>query len=280
VTPETLDAARKALPLWFLIAAASGAGFYLCCHRGLVPALRFAPAAGPREPPLWRGSDVALALAAWFLTAILMSLALAPLAPPGNPTAVQILAGTLLPDLAALGFLALVLRKRLGQPWSTVGFAPAPARNVVPVLAAYLFFLGPLLFVVSLWYLFLAGFRYQPGPQDIVGYYQEALRADDALRIAVLWFTAVAIAPFCEEVIYRGFLFGLLRERAGPGLAAVLSSSIFGAVHTSLSAMVPLVCVGCALCYIYHRTRSLYPAMLFHALFNGVSLLGASGFGS
>ena len=102
--------------------------------------------------------------------------------------------------------------------------------------------------------------------------FTEAFSRGEGLEIALLVFNAVVLAPLWEELMFRGVFFGLLRSRSGTGSALVLSSAVFAAYHLSLDALLPLFLVGLALGYIYDRTRSIYFAILFHALFNSVML--------
>jgi hypothetical protein len=76
-----------------------------------------------------------------------------------------------------------------------------------------------------------------------------------------------------EEILFRGLVFGAFRRSLGPLLGALAASLVFSAVHLSLSASVPLVVLGLVLCYVYERTGSLYPAIAFHAVFNGATYL-------
>ena len=86
-----------------------------------------------------------------------------------------------------------------------------------------------------------------------------------------LLFLAVFVAPFCEEVLFRGFLFvGLLR--AMPlGWAMVLSAFIFAAVHNDAASFPVLFCIGILLAYLRQRTNSLWPGILLHTLNNAWS---------
>ena len=52
----------------------------------------------------------------------------------------------------------------------------------------------------------------------------------------------------------------------------LVSSLVFSAYHFNLAALMPLLIVGIAMGYVYERTRSLYFAIFFHALFNGLSM--------
>jgi membrane protease YdiL (CAAX protease family) len=86
----------------------------------------------------------------------------------------------------------------------------------------------------------------------------------------------VIAAPISEEVCFRGFLFGGLRERMPMVAAALVSGLIFGALHaiTGISAVPPLIFFGFVLSLLYEKTGSIVPGILLHMLNNGVALLG------
>jgi len=95
-----------------------------------------------------------------------------------------------------------------------------------------------------------------------------------ALPVQVL-LIAIA-APIGEEVCFRGFLFGGLRERLPRIVAALVSGLIFGALHavTGLSAVPPLIVFGFVLALLYERTGSIVPGIILHMLNNSVALIG------
>ena len=86
----------------------------------------------------------------------------------------------------------------------------------------------------------------------------------------------VIAAPIGEEVCFRGFLFGGLRERLPRIAAALISAAIFGALHatTGISAVPPLIFFGLVLALLYERTGSIVPGILLHMLNNSVALIG------
>jgi len=86
----------------------------------------------------------------------------------------------------------------------------------------------------------------------------------------------VIAAPISEEVCFRGFLFGGLRERLPRLAAALISATIFGALHatTGISAVPPLIFFGFVLALLYERTGSIVPGILLHMLNNSVALIG------
>jgi membrane protease YdiL (CAAX protease family) len=83
------------------------------------------------------------------------------------------------------------------------------------------------------------------------------------------------IAPICEEFLFRGFIFGALRNWRGPWIAAILTGMLFGAIHAGSAPAVdllPLALLGMLLCGLRQVTGSLYPAIALHALNNAIAL--------
>lgn len=82
-------------------------------------------------------------------------------------------------------------------------------------------------------------------------------------------------AAIAEEVCFRGFLFGGLREKLPRYLAALIAGVVFGALHalTGISAVPPLIAFGFVLCLLYEKTGSIVPGILLHMLNNSVALL-------
>lgn len=90
-----------------------------------------------------------------------------------------------------------------------------------------------------------------------------------------IWFFIVGaiIAPLVEEVFFRGFLFQGFRQKYGWLTALLLSSAIFGAAHLDPVSLIPTFILGCVLAFMYHRSNSLWPGIIFHATINSLSLL-------
>ncbi len=82
------------------------------------------------------------------------------------------------------------------------------------------------------------------------------------------------LAPICEEILFRGFIFSALRKWKGTWPAALLTGIAFGGAHAGsapLIDLVPLAALGVGLCVLYRLTRSLYPCMATHALNNSIA---------
>lgn len=93
------------------------------------------------------------------------------------------------------------------------------------------------------------------------------------LSVALLFLTVAGLAPFFEELLFRGALLGWLAPRMpgsrGPLLAVVISGLAFGAIHLQPAALPTLGTLGIILGWACLRTRSLWASILVHALWNG-----------
>lgn len=95
----------------------------------------------------------------------------------------------------------------------------------------------------------------------------------DPWLLAAFAILAAFVAPFMEELGFRGFIFNALLRYMPVWLAAVISGCIFGLSHGSPTAFVPLALSGVVLAYVYYLTGSLTASMITHGLFNVVNLL-------
>lgn len=99
------------------------------------------------------------------------------------------------------------------------------------------------------------------------------------MAIIATFISACIGAPFFEEFVFRGVLTPAFRKVFGPGpnslfWAIILTSMIFGMSHpTGPPSWIPLASVGAVNCLLCYQTRSLWPAIISHACFNGAQLL-------
>ena len=106
--------------------------------------------------------------------------------------------------------------------------------------------------------------------QLIVRYFLE--HPDPRHRAAVI-FMAVIVAPVAEEILFRGYFYGVIR-RFGGRLPAILTSSLlFAAIHVHLPSMLGLGILAVILCLLYERTGSLWATITMHATFNAITIV-------
>ena len=86
-------------------------------------------------------------------------------------------------------------------------------------------------------------------------------------------FAAVFIAPFCEEVFFRGFVFPGLRHGTSLIWAIIISSLLFGVAHADIGSFPILFVIGLALAFLRWQTKSIWPCMILHMLNNGIAAL-------
>ena len=104
----------------------------------------------------------------------------------------------------------------------------------------------------------------QPGELDVF--------AGHGLALAIL-LTAI-VPPFVEELGFRGLIYGALRRNLGFSEALVISSFAFAFAHLSVPTILTHAPLGIYLCYLRHRSNSLWPSMFAHACHNmGVIVL-------
>ncbi len=101
-----------------------------------------------------------------------------------------------------------------------------------------------------------------------------------AAPFVVNFLLVAAVAPAVEELTYRGLGFAVTSDRWGLWPAVAVTALAFGLSHGLVVALPVLTLFGVVLALIRIRTDSLYPAVLLHAIFNGVALILAVAFGA
>jgi membrane protease YdiL (CAAX protease family) len=96
-------------------------------------------------------------------------------------------------------------------------------------------------------------------------------QASHAGAFAANFVVIALVAPFVEELTFRGLGFSLL-ERYGRTVAIAVIGILFGLVHGLVEALPILVAFGAGLAWLRSRTGSVYPGMLVHATFNAIAL--------
>ena len=76
-----------------------------------------------------------------------------------------------------------------------------------------------------------------------------------------------------EELLFRGFLMGTLREKCKPIVAIVATTLIFAAYHMSVLKMFTISIVGLVLTVAAYMTGSIFTSMLMHFINNLISVL-------
>ena len=83
----------------------------------------------------------------------------------------------------------------------------------------------------------------------------------------------VVVAPFAEEVIYRGVLLSALSDRWNGVAGLAVSTVVFSAVHLSLGGFVPLLVAGALFGLLFIKSRSLWVAIAAHSAYNALGVV-------
>jgi membrane protease YdiL (CAAX protease family) len=95
----------------------------------------------------------------------------------------------------------------------------------------------------------------------------------DPLILGMMAFAAVIAAPICEEIVFRGYFYAILKRTIGILPAACCSALVFAAAHGNLTALLPLFLFGLALVVVYEKTGSIWAPIGAHFCFNGFTVL-------
>jgi membrane protease YdiL (CAAX protease family) len=97
---------------------------------------------------------------------------------------------------------------------------------------------------------------------------------DSTAALVAVCVLVTVIAPMAEELFFRGFFFGALRNWHGLWPAAIVTGLVFGGIHVGsapVQFLPPLAFLGFVLCLLRWRTGSLLPCMAVHALNNSIA---------
>jgi membrane protease YdiL (CAAX protease family) len=106
------------------------------------------------------------------------------------------------------------------------------------------------------------------------GYTPPTWEPSHAGAYAANFVVIAGVAPFVEELFFRGLGYSLL-EPFGRWTAIVGVGLAFGLVHGLVAGLPLLALFGAALAWLRSRTGSVVPGMLVHASFNAFALIVA-----
>lgn len=85
----------------------------------------------------------------------------------------------------------------------------------------------------------------------------------------------IALLPAIgEELVFRGVLLTKIREASNnEHYGVVVSAAIFAVVHQQPTNLLPMIFLGVVLGYIYTKTNNILYSMVFHFLFNSMTVM-------
>jgi membrane protease YdiL (CAAX protease family) len=114
----------------------------------------------------------------------------------------------------------------------------------------------------------MTGLHFQPVVQSPVQILQAGSNLPLKLTIGLI---AIVVAPFVEELVFRGLVYPTLKQQGFPRLALWGTSLLFAAVHENAMIFLPLTFLAVILTLLYESTENLLTSILTHSLFNFVN---------
>lgn len=99
--------------------------------------------------------------------------------------------------------------------------------------------------------------------QEIVLNFKSTLIEDKGILLHVLIF-----APIVEEVIFRGYIYKILKSKLPIIFSMIISSTLFALIHYNVLSYILLFVLSIFLTYIYERNGSIICPIIIHSLFN------------
>ena len=94
----------------------------------------------------------------------------------------------------------------------------------------------------------------------------------DQPALSVFIFVGI-VAPFSEEIFFRGYIFMRLRGSISKPTAIIAASLMFGIFHLNPSQMIAGFLTGLVLCYLTESSGGIFYSVIFHAVFNSLPFL-------
>jgi len=133
--------------------------------------------------------------------------------------------------------------------------------------------------VIGMWLVFgaLAAAGYMDWVKELgADPLQESVRllqtTRDPMVIAMMVLAAVIVAPVCEEIVFRGYLYPAAKKFAGTWVAGGCTALLFAAAHGNFAALLPLFLFGIVLVVLYEKTGSIWAPIAVHLCFNGATV--------
>jgi membrane protease YdiL (CAAX protease family) len=116
-------------------------------------------------------------------------------------------------------------------------------------------------------------FFWMPAPSHPIT--EELRTSQSGIQVLLLFLAAAVGAPLYEELVFRGTLLpALTRLKNNRWFGIILCGLLFAAIHpTGVPAWFALASIGSMAAFVTYQTGSLIPAIVMHAVHNGVLVM-------
>ncbi len=154
-------------------------------------------------------------------------------------------------------------------PFSSLGVS-LPKKEIIAVLRVYAL---TILLIVLINYIMIEiqeRFHLFFTPQVAV-YIMLILK--DPFMLFILSIEIIFLGPISEELFFRGFIYNFLKKKLDWKSAVIITSIVFAFLHSSIWGFFIVFILSIGICYIYEKTRNIVSAIVFHSLYNTLSLV-------
>ncbi len=103
------------------------------------------------------------------------------------------------------------------------------------------------------------------------GFYDIKAKDVTGVDLLIVGFIIIVVAPICEEIFFRGYLYPPMRKRFGVWGAVFVNGFLFSAVHFSVFGLIGRTLAGAIFCLLYEYNDNLWSPITAHALNNFVA---------
>jgi len=96
-------------------------------------------------------------------------------------------------------------------------------------------------------------------------------RLVNSFELLLGFVTLVIVAPIAEEVLFRGFLYGKLRQYHPILISATVTSVLFGLIHGAWNVAIDTFALSIVLCALREMTGRIWAPILLHMVKNAIA---------
>ena len=191
---------------------------------------------------------------------------------PSSIGLVDILFSNIIFLIVGAVIFALASFSRGRKPKHVFGLRKRSKKYIIIITMAGMFVAYIAVFIGSIISNFLLSTG-EPKKEDLQEIVQTLMTNDDiSLKIAIA-LSAIIFAPLIEEVIFRGYLYPVIKRFSHPIFSCVITSLLFAVIHSNLEGLMPLFLLAIVLTIFYEISKSIWVPILMHACFNGVNTI-------
>lgn len=165
--------------------------------------------------------------------------------------------------------LILSIHKEGKWKWRELGFSRGGIwKSLLPAFVGYLSYIGISVIITAIvlfWGIKIPGYQLQTPIIPIFG--------ESSVALLVAGAIVIFVAPFIEEIFFRGFVLQGFVNDLGKYVGAIFTAILFAAFHLEFGSFIPVMILGLILSVLFIRSKSIWPCLWFHLINNTVAFI-------